>query len=146
VSTARKRRQSKKEELKAKGLTLEELEKRVKVANEILRAININVDFDKIDAILKSLDYETYRSIDEHKLSDLMRYIEYELPVEIKESIVRAVLGEHYIDPASVDYDKVGFKDWKYDECPHYAFVKIGNKYAIIYACDDELAYSLPSA
>lgn len=145
MSTARKRK-SKKEGLKvAKGLTLEELEKRLKLANEMLKAIRVEVDSSKIDAILKSADYETYMSIDMHELSELEHYLRYELPDEVRWSIVKVVLGEHYIDPTSVDYDKVGFADWKSDECAHYAFVKLSDgRYAIVYSCFDEIEYALP--
>jgi hypothetical protein len=145
MSTAVKRRRSEKGELEARGLTLEELEKRLKLANEMLKAIRVEVDSSKIDAILKSADYETYMSIDMHELSELEHYLRYELPDEIRWSIVKVVLGEHYIDPASVDYDKVGFADWESDECAHYAFVKLSDgRYAIVYSCGDVIEYALP--
>lgn len=138
MSTARRRRQSKKGRSEARGLTLEELERRLKLANEMLKAIRVNVDYSKIDAILLDLGYQ-------EQILELHRYFRYVLPDGIRETLVRAVLGEHYIDPASVDYDKVGFADWKGDECAHYAFVKLSDgRYAIVYSCGDEIEYSLP--
>jgi hypothetical protein len=128
--------------LSAGLMTLEELERRVRAINELLGAIDIRVE---IDRALRSLDYETRRRIDEYELYELERYLLYDVPDDVKESIVRAVLAEHYIDPATVDYEKVGFEGWEHDECAHYAFVKLADgRYAIVYSCGDEIEY-LPS-
>jgi hypothetical protein len=118
--------------------TLEELERRVKVANEILRAINIDIDFDKINAILENekLDYWAQANT---------RYLLRNLQEEIKESVIKALLDDHYIDPANVNYNEVGFTSWMYDECRHHAFVKLSDsRYALIYSCDDKIEYALP--
>jgi hypothetical protein len=126
-------------------LELKELEERVRIINEILGAIKISVDHKKIDSAVKSAGYETYMSIDEGELIDLKWYLKYWLPDEIKRSVVKAVLGEHYVDPMVVDYEAVGFAGWEGDECPHYAFVKLADgRYALIYSCNDEVEYALP--
>jgi uncharacterized protein (DUF111 family) len=121
-----------------KGLTLEELEKRVKVVNEVLKAVNISIDFSKV--------YATLESLEDFWAQANTRFLLHTLQDEIKEMIIRAVFNEHYIDPTSVSYSEVGFIDRLYDECTHHAFIRLDNgRYALIYSCsDDKIEYALP--
>jgi 1,2-phenylacetyl-CoA epoxidase catalytic subunit len=124
--------------VRMRGLTLEELERRIKVADEILRAINIDIDFDKVNAILENEKLD-------HWAQANTCYLLLNLREEIKESVIKALLDDHYIDPANVDYNEVGFTSWMYDGCRHHAFVKLSDsRYALIYSCDDKIEYALP--
>jgi hypothetical protein len=124
------------------SITLEELKRRIEVANKILSAINIEAD---ISAVLWSLDYGILIRINDYKLYELERYLNYDLLEEVKETIVRAVFAKHHISLVSVDYSEVGFAGWEVDECAHYGFVKLADgRYALIYSCDDEIEYALP--
>jgi len=127
-------------------MELEELENKIKIANEIIKAINISIDSEKIYHTLNTLKGDLELRINlEEEIELIRRDLEEEKYDTIKR-VLKAILGDEYIDPVNADYEKIGFKGWEYDECPHYAITRVYDKHAIIYMCRDELTYSLPPA
>jgi len=130
------------------ALTIEELRKRLNIAEKILNNIVVRVNKEAHESAkeLKVLDFDAYMGIDNY-LYKLENDFGFEY-VDIAEDVLSEVLGNYYIDTRDMSleeidklYEESGFKDWLHDECVHLGFARVVHggkvKNALIYTCDD---------
>jgi hypothetical protein len=151
-----------KSRVKSRGspaLTIEELRKRLNIAEKILNNIVMHVNREAHESAkeLGVLDFDVSIDIDDY-LYKLENDFEYEY-IDIVEDVLSKVLGNYYIDTRDMSleeinklYEESGFGDWQYDECIHFGFARVvyGNevKNALIYTCvnritKDELKFDI---
>ena len=132
----------------SQGITLEEVKKRLEIAERIINNITMRVEkgHEAHEALkeIKELDYNAYCEIDNY-LYNLEQDLAYQRH-NVIEDIIASLFNDHYIDTRQLSlneinklYEESGFASWMTDECEHFGFVKVlydnTVKNALIFSC-----------